>query len=313
MQGAIFDIQRYSTHDGPGIRSIVFFKGCPLRCAWCENPESQDTDPELLFDPKLCINCGACLDVKTSMGAMQKNAKGGVEVNPLRPRLSESQLAALCNLCPSLALRQAGRSTKAEAVVLEVMKDEAFFRKSGGGVTFSGGEPLAQLSFLLELMEAFSKLNIDMAVETCLAAPRSAVEAVQKYQPIWLVDLKHTDGPAFRRGTGGELSPILANLQFLAEQGSKIIFRVPVIPGFNDTQEALASIVQLAADLSRLSVAAAWAPHIDFLPYHDLAAGKYAALGRSYPYPSGLRVATELLKTAAAQAQDLGFTVSIGA
>ncbi|OHE67586.1 MAG: hypothetical protein A2001_15695 [Treponema sp. GWC1_61_84] len=330
MNGMIFDIQRFSTHDGAGIRTVVFFKGCPLRCAWCENPESQEAGPELLFDPKHCIDCASCLRPEAG-GFMHRNAEGriaparraqralgaagsaggGRPAEPAAGLTAEpaTGLPALAELCPSLAIRIAGREASAEEIIAEVMKDEAFFRKSGGGVTFSGGEPLAQGALLRELLGAFAERGVDCAVESCLAVGRGALESVLPFKPTWLVDLKHTDEHAFREGTGGDLTLVMANLKLLAETGANMVFRVPVIPGFNDDDASMRGIMEFAADLPRPS---GGKPRMDLLPYHDLAAGKYAALGRPYPYPRGLAVSTPRLRRQAEAGRALGLDITIG-
>ncbi len=307
MDAVVFDIQRFSTHDGEGIRSIVFFKGCPLRCAWCENPESQLESPELLFDPKHCIDCGACLRPEAG-GLMHRGSTG--RIAPTRIATTDaSALDRLAGLCPSLAIRIAGRAMSSGEIIDEVMKDEAFFRKSGGGVTFSGGEPLLHAGIVLELVRGLSGRGVDCAVETCLAVGGEALDALLGQGLTWLVDLKHTDAKAFREGTGGELSPALANLETLSRSGARIVLRVPVIPGFNDDDRSMRSIIEYAAALP-------WHPtrprRMDLLPYHDLAAGKYAALGRRYPYQRGLSIAPAFLRRHAEAGAALGLEISIG-
>ncbi|MFH2113483.1 MAG: radical SAM protein [Spirochaetota bacterium] len=334
----IFDIQRFSTHDGDGIRTIVFFKGCPLRCTWCENPESQAIQPELLFDPRHCIECSSCLQ-PAAHGLMHRDqhgriavvrplpaagpANGSLTVSGTTPATDAVTLNTVAGLCPSLAIRVAGRKMSVEEVIVEVMKDEVFFRNSGGGVTFSGGEPLLQSGFLLELVTVFTGLGLDCAMETCLAAGAGTLEPFLDFPLTWLVDLKHTDAQVFREGTGGELSVVQANMERLADSGAKLVFRVPVIPGFNDDDRVMSSILEYAVELSRKAgrqteVAGAKPgvvsvkPHLDLLPYHELAAGKYAALGRTYPYARGLAVSKAFLEHHAKAGTALGLEIAIG-
>lgn len=329
MDGIIFDIQRFSTHDGDGIRTIVFFKGCPLRCTWCENPESQATKPELLFDPRHCINCSSCLQPEAG-GLMHRDAAGRIAI--VRPvpatgsanaRISHAAMEATAGLCPSLAIRVAGRKMSAGEIIAEVMKDEIFFRNSGGGVTFSGGEPLLQSGVLLELVRSFTGLGLDCAMETCLAIGPGTIEPFLDFSLTWLVDLKHTDARVFREGTGGNLSMVMDNMERLADSGAKMVFRVPVIPGFNDNDQAMGGILAYAAMLAsraqsqqgfagRQHGAAVVKPHLDLLPYHDLAAGKYAALGRPYPYARGLSVSRAFLEYHAKAGAELGLEIGIG-
>lgn len=328
MNGTIFNIQRFSTHDGDGIRTIVFFKGCSLRCLWCENPESQALQPELLFDPRHCIDCSSCLQPE-ACGLMHRDQTGRIAV--ARPLAIAGSSAAVdgaamdtvAGLCPSLAVRVTGRVMSAEEIVTEVMKDALFFSTSGGGVTFSGGEPLMQPQLLLELVTAFTGLGLDCAVETSLAVGSGVLDPFLDFPLTWLVDLKHTDARVFREGTGGDLSVVMANMECLAASGAKMVFRVPVIPGFNDNDQALRDIMKYAAELAmkagsqqaksgRQPGVAAPRPRLDLLPYHELATGKYAALGRPYPYPQGLSVSRALLEHHARTGMELGLATTIG-
>ncbi len=299
----IFDIQRFSTHDGPGIRTVVFLKGCPLSCAWCENPESQDFGRELLYTRSRCVGCGDCLRADRR-GALRPALDGGVEV--ARGVEPGEELSAAC---PALALRVVGRVAEVGEILAETLKDRAFFEKSGGGLTLSGGEPLAQIDFALACLEAARAEGIDIAVESCLAVPLSSVERAAALRPLWLVDLKHTDPEAFRTGTGGDVSVPLRNLSYLAERGADLTLRVPVVPGFNDDERSMAAILAFATALPRQGTAPR---RVDLLPYHDLAAGKYAALGRTYAYPSGLRVPGDRLSRYAELGRSLGLEIRIG-
>lgn len=299
----IFDIQRFSTHDGPGIRTVVFLKGCPLSCAWCENPESQAFGRELLYTRSRCVGCGDCLRADRR-GALRPAPDGGVAV--ARGEVPGEELR---DACPALALRVVGREASVGEIIADVLKDRAFFEKSGGGLTLSGGEPLAQIDFALACLEAARAENIDVAVETCLAVPLDAVDRAAALAPRWLVDLKHTDPAAFRAGTGGDVAVPLRNIAYLAERGADLTLRVPVVPGFNDDERSMTSLLAFAASLPR---PASGPRRIDLLPYHDLAAGKYAGLGRSYPYAPGQRVADDRLARWAETGRSLGLEMTIG-
>ncbi len=307
----IFDIQRFSTHDGPGIRTVVFFKGCPLACAWCENPESQSFRPELLYTRSRCVGCGSCV-VAAKGGAVDLDPAGGILIDrSLEPP------PELGNVCPALALRIAGRETGAGEIMAEVFKDRSFFAKSGGGLTLSGGEPLAQLDFAMTLLEAALAEGIDIAIESCLSVRRSAVERAAALPLHWLTDLKHTDAAAFRAGTGGDVAIPLANLEYLASLGADLTIRVPVIPGFNDDEVSMAGILKFVAGLPPPPGGSAYdrasgRRRVDLLPYHDLAAGKYAALGRSYAFPPGTKVEGAHMKDYAEHGRSLGLEISIG-
>jgi pyruvate formate lyase activating enzyme len=298
----IFDIQRFSTHDGPGIRTVVFFKGCTLSCPWCENPESQSFEPELLYTASRCIDCGSCLEPACA-GAMRRSPGGLVEVERgVRPS------PALATVCPSLALRLAGRDAGAPEILAEILRDEAFFRRSGGGVTFSGGEPLAQVELLEELARGAVERGLDTAIETCLAVRWEAVERLLSSIRHWLVDLKHCDPEIFRASTGGDAGLVLGNIERLARSGADITFRVPMIPGFNDDEASMGAILRFAASLPR----SAPRPRLDLLPYHDLAMGKFTALGRSYPYAPGLRVEAGRIEAYAELGRSLGLDITLG-
>jgi pyruvate formate lyase activating enzyme len=321
MNGMIFDIQRFSTHDGNGIRTIVFFKGCPLRCRWCENPESQATQPELLFDPRHCINCASCLRPE-AQGLMQRDQNGRITTARSRTlagtaaSIDAAALETVTGLCPSLAIRMTGRKMSSHEIIAEVLKDEIFFRNSGGGVTFSGGEPLLQPGLLLELATTLINQGLDCAIESCLAVGADNLAPFLDLPLTWLVDLKHTDAGVFREGTGGDLSLVLANMERLAGHGARLVFRVPVIPGFNDNDQALGAIVAYAAELSGKAGLGSGPSRpearLDLLPYHEFAAGKYAALGRPYPYPQGLSVSRALLEHYARVGMERGLTTTIG-
>lgn len=299
----IFDIQRFSTHDGPGIRTVVFFKGCPLACAWCENPESQSFRPELLYTRSRCIGCGSCLQA-TDGGAVKSGPEGGIlidrEVEPPE---------SLGSVCPARALRIAGREASIPEIMAEVLKDRSFFSKSGGGLTLSGGEPLAQIDFAMDLFEAALAEGIDLAVESCLAVKRASVERAAALPLRWLADLKHTEPEALRRGTGGDATVVLGNLEYLAKLSADLTIRVPVIPGFNGDEGSMRGILQFAAGLPR---PAEGKLQVDLLPYHDLAAGKYAGLGRSYGFPPGTKVESGLMDRYAEIGRSLGLEISIG-
>ena len=297
----IFDVQRFSTHDGPGIRTLVFLKGCPLRCDWCSNPESQRSSVEILFDPKLCILCHSCL--RPEFGGAMKEVDG--KVVPDRSKPVPDGLAAVC---PTRAIRLAGRQVEVEALVAEIARDKAFFAKSGGGVTFSGGEPLDQLEFLKQCFEKLTALGIPIAIESCLAVERQAVEALLEYPIEWLVDVKHVDPEKYLAQTSGSVDQLLDNLRLLSKSAKKITYRIPLIPGFNESDEDRELILGFIGSLDRASPGA---PKVDILPYHELAAGKYAQLGRANPYHRK-PLSNETLESWRTSAARLGALVSVG-
>ena len=299
----IFDIQRFSTHDGPGIRTVIFFKGCTLNCAWCSNPEGQAHRPEVLFSEHRCVACHACLD--PSLGAtMVLRENGGVRVDR-----SARVASALAAACPSLAIRVAGREMTVEEAAREVMKDAPFFAKSGGGVTFSGGEPLSYPQFARELAQVLIGRGIRVAIETCLAVAPRALEPLLGLPILWLADLKHVDATRFARGTGGDLSQVTANMTTLAASGADLELRVPLVPGFNADDASIEAMLAFAAALPNPRAAAR---RIDFLPYHELALGKYAMLDRECAWKEGHAVDRRDVARWEARAAARGFATSTG-
>jgi pyruvate formate lyase activating enzyme len=299
----IFDIQRFSTHDGPGIRTVVFFKGCTLSCAWCSNPEGQSFEPEILYNEHRCIACHACLDPALG-GGMTRREDGSV-----RADRAVKAAPGLAKVCPSLAIRIAGREMTAEEAAREVMRDAPFFAKSGGGATFSGGEPLAHPAFARELAEILTRSGVSVAIETCLAVAPRALEPLLGLPILWLADLKHVDADRFKRSTGGNLAQVNANMTTLAASGADLELRVPLVPGFNADDESIEAMLSFAAALPNPGGAAR---RIDFLPYHELALGKYAMLDRECTWKGGHAVERRDVARWEAKAAALGFATSTG-
>lgn len=268
----IFDIRRYSVHDGPGIRTTVFFKGCPLDCWWCHNPESQHTQPELIVRENLCIGCGKCAEACPQGSTWQE----GTTLHYNR------QQCTLCGKCVAACMASAreivGRQMSVEQVMRQVERDIPFYDESGGGVTFSGGEPVLQWQFLVELLKACKSLELHTALDTCGFAAWDVLQRVAEYTDLFLYDLKHTDPELHLRYTGVPLAPILDNLERLAGLGKRIFLRLPLIPGINDDEANLRRLGQLAAGLPAIE-------QIDLLPYHHSAAAKYQRLDRVYRLP----------------------------
>jgi pyruvate formate lyase activating enzyme len=296
--GVIFDLQRFSVHDGPGIRTLVFLKGCPLACRWCANPESQHFDPELLFDPVKCVVCGGCAD-GCPHGAVWR-ADGGVRSD--RTRCMACGRCA--EVCPAEARTVAGRRVTAREVIQEVLRDAPFFANSGGGVTLGGGEPLAQPEFARAILAGCRAAGLHTAVETCGQLPWEPLAAVLPVTDLFLYDLKHLDAVRHAAETGGGIATILENLGRLAAVGAAVIVRVPVVPGFNDEPETVRAIAE--------RVAALGIRELHLLPYHRLGQSKYRLLGRPYEFSGGDKVPEGRLESLRASAQAAGLCVKIG-
>ncbi len=266
--GKIFNIQKFCTNDGPGIRTTVFFKGCPLRCEWCHNPESQSFRAELLYSPESCVSCLRCVGVCES-GA-QKSSDG--------THIFAREDCVGCLKCASLhcpALEAVGRDETPEAVLAEVLKDRAFYETSAGGITLSGGEPFAQYEFALELLRLAKASGLHTAVETCgYVATERLVEAAE-YVDLFLYDVKETDSELHERFTGVDNSLILANLRRLDSLGARVILRAPIIPGRNARDEHYRALASLANELSCVEA-------IELEPYHSFGESKHTRLGREY-------------------------------
>jgi pyruvate formate lyase activating enzyme len=269
-EGVVFDIQHYAVHDGPGIRTLVFLKGCPLRCAWCCNPESQAFEPELLHTSLKCRSHLACSEVCPNE-AVRRAGDG--------PSFDRATCVS-CNghpcvdACPSGALSVAGTRMAADQVVARVAADRAFYINSGGGVTFSGGEPFAQPEFLRDLLARCKSLRIHTAVETCGYVEPGVLEAMEPLVDLFLFDLKVLDPVRHREATGVTNEVVLGNLEYVAAKRAKdITVRVPLVPGFTDDLENLAGT---AAYLLGLGIR-----RVELMPYHPLGMDKYAALGRA--------------------------------
>ncbi len=269
VTGIIFDIKKFSIHDGPGIRTTVFFKGCPLRCTWCHNPESQSLARERMFRASRCIRCGGCL-ATCSQGAISWN--GSLPV-------TNDQKCTLCGDCVGTCFAEAreivGPEMSVAQVMVEVERDVAFYDQSGGGVTFSGGEPLTQPDFLLALLQACQEQEIHTVLDTCGYATWEMLDRVRGYVDLFLYDLKVMDDARHRQFTGVSNERILGNLRALAERGHEIILRMPVIPEVNDDEESVRQIGQFVASLPHVR-------RVDLLPYHHTAADKYERLERAY-------------------------------
>lgn len=266
----IFDLQRFSLHDGPGIRTTVFFSGCPLRCPWCANPESQRGGKELLYLRDHCLSCGRCAGA-CPHGAVSFSPGTG----PVFHREECQRCGKCAEVCPAEALELSGKTQTVEEILSVVRRDRDYYEKTGGGVTLSGGEPFAQPESLCALLKAAKEEGFHTAVETTGNVTEPAFRQGLPFADLFLFDLKHSEPEALRTTTGGDLLLILGNLRLAVESGSEVCVRVPVIPGFNHDPGTIEGILSLASDCGVRAV--------ELLPYHILGKSKYARLGRVYP------------------------------
>ena len=263
--GMVFDIKRFSIHDGPGIRTTVFFKGCPLSCWWCHNPESQATEPEMMFRENRCIRCRACQ-------AVCKQSAISWDGDVISTDMEKCTLCGVCvEACYAEAREMIGREMSVAQVMAEIERDIAFYDESAGGATFSGGEPLWQRDFLLDLLRACQEKEIHTTVDTCGFATWETVDSVREYVDLFLYDLKLMNDARHQKFTAVSNELILSNLRALAEPGENIVLRVPIIPEINDDDESLRQLGAFAATLPNVN-------QMSLLPYHPTAVDKYRLL-----------------------------------
>lgn len=267
---AVFNIQRCSVHDGPGIRTTVFIKGCPLRCDWCHNPESLDGAPEVAIDGRMCIDCGACIEACPASDG-DRPARG-----PDWDDGSCRRCGACAEVCPSEARELIGEARAVADLVAEVERDRPFFDASGGGVTFSGGEPLCYPTFLSACLKACRDKGLHTAVDTSGFASRKTVSDIARLADVLLYDLKHMNPEVHRSHTGVDNRRILDNLETLSRQGAVIWIRFPLIPGFNDDDANLASMASFLGALPN-------SHPVFVLPYHPNGVHKHLRLGKPAP------------------------------
>jgi len=267
IEGRVFDIQRFSLHDGPGIRTVVFLKGCPLRCLWCDNPESLLLFVEIAEFREKCIRCMSCIKACPE-GAITKD---NWRIN----RVLCTTCGKCAEVCPSGARKVLGEKRSAEGVVREVEKDRLFYENSGGGITLSGGEPLMQPIFSKEILKICREKGIHTAMETCGYASWAEFEKILPFLDLVLYDIKHTDPVKHMEFTRRSNQLISENFANLARLKFPMMIRIPLIPGYTDTRDNIDSVVKLLKPHGYLQ-------QVDLLPYHKLGMGKYERLGKKY-------------------------------
>jgi pyruvate formate lyase activating enzyme len=265
--GLIFNIQRFSVHDGPGIRTTLFFKGCSLQCAWCHNPESISPHPEMMLRSDLCLNCGACI------AACPQEAIAATPAGPVTERKKCIACGHCAKACPVDARVQVGGEMTVAEVLQTVLADRVFYDQSGGGVSFSGGEPTRQPDFLHALLEASRDEGLHTVVDTCGYAPWPVFARIAKLTDLFLFDLKMIDPEKHRHWTGVSNRRILENLTRLDAEGSAVSLRMPVIPGINDNPEDLDKMADWLGTLRHVQT-------LHLLPFHRGGTEKYLRLDR---------------------------------
>lgn len=299
-QALIFDIKRYAINDGPGIRIVIFLKGCNLNCAWCHNPESISPEVERMYAPAKCIRCGTCVEACPEKAITL--TPEGIE--------TDTELCKLCGkcaeVCPTKAIEISGKPMSVAEIMNEIEKERVFFDQSGGGVTFSGGEPLLQSKFLIELLKECGRRGIHRAIDTAGLANTEILLEVAKYTDLFLYDLKMMDSVKHQKWTGVPNEKILGNLKILAETRAKIIIRIPIIGGVNDDVENMTNTARFVSELSGEK------KEVDLLAYHKIAQTKYQKLGR----PDDFRLLEEPTQKTQLRAikifQEYGIKASIG-
>lgn len=275
--GTVFDIQRFSVHDGPGIRTLVFFKGCPLRCKWCSNPESQNKRRELMYYVDRCLGWGKCVEACEYNNLRLKKGKNGRGIQ-LKINRSNCKGCGKCVLaCPNDALRLAGYEMSDDEVLETIRKDFLFYLNSGGGVTLGGGEPTVQPEFALGILEKCRKLNIHTAIETCGHVDWDIFGQLLDHLNLVFIDIKHIDPKKHKQLTGVSNKKILRNIKQLLKRDIQTIIRIPLITGLNDDIQEIKEIANflMGIDHSGLHI-------IELLPYHKLGITKYVSLQRKY-------------------------------
>lgn len=285
--GLVFNVQRFSLQDGPGVRSTVFMKGCPLACAWCHNPESQSPETQVIRMRQRCMLCGLCSEQELAEPAALHRNEGDVEA------------------CPTGALQAIGQKMRSTVLVKSLLRDRIFFDESGGGVTFSGGEPLLQAPFVIEAMQLLQREGVHTALDTCGFARWQDLQEAAGHADLVLYDVKLMDESRHRAATGVSNRSILQNLRGLSEIHRDIWIRVPIIPGVNDDEGNLVSTAGFLAGLPGIR-------QVDLLPYHPTGEAKFARVGLTYALHGTPSPSIERLEALAALFRAKGLNTTIG-
>lgn len=293
----IFNIQKFSVHDGPGIRTTVFFKGCPLKCLWCHNPESQNINTQILYDKDKCVLCGTCEKICHKKAIKIENNK-----------LTTDESCDCCGQCVIYCIQGArqiaGKVYTVDDVMKEVLKDRVFYEKSSGGVTLSGGEPLIHIDFVEELLKKLKDNNIHTAVDTCGAVSFENLKRAAKYTDVFLYDIKLMDDEKHVEFIGMSNKLILENIRKLSEIHNNINLRMPIIEGVNGDEEHIIKTIEFIEGLNISKV--------NLLPYHDIAKHKYKKLGKVYEDDRMSKPSDEKMQKFKEMFENKGYKAKIG-
>lgn len=296
--GLVFDVQRYSIHDGPGIRTSVFFKGCPLTCWWCHNPESRGRSAFVHYTPDRCLACGECVQTCPRGALTLIDGRVVTDVDRCDGR------ASCVRVCPSEARQLIGRQVTVEELLEEIEEDRLYYEESGGGVTFSGGEPLLQWEFLLDMLTECGGRDIHRTVDTTGHAPPEVVRRVARETDLFLYDLKVMDPELHRRTTGVELGPILDNLEILLREGSRVRIRIPLIPGVT-TDDSIDRTAELLATLPAID-------GVNLLPFHRSARDKHRKFALPWLLQTDEELPDEHVEAWVSRMQERGVHATLG-
>lgn len=298
LKGVVFNIQRFSVHDGPGMRTTVFLKGCPLKCAWCANPESQELLPQLMLRDVKCVACGSCAQACPRQ-AISLTKKQGRRVN----WRACNQCLKCTDVCLYEALGAIGKYMDIAEIVQEVERDRIFYLNSGGGVTLSGGEPLAQYDVALKLLQTFKANGLHTALDTCGYASEEIFEEILPYVDLVLFDIKQLDAEQHRKYTGVDNERILRIARFVSQK-VRTWLRVPLIEGFNDSPEDIRGMSRMARELG--------VEKISLLPYHEGGRSKSLQIGKIYRMPRAKPPGEEHIQRLQEIASEMGVTATVG-
>lgn len=298
-KGTVVDIQKYSIHDGPGIRTTVFLKGCPLNCWWCHNPESQKVSAQVMFFDSRCVGCGRCVKACENECRDIKNRKSVLDNEEDCEKCGEC-----IDACLNDALELVGKTYTSRELLKEIEKDSIFYYESNGGVTFSGGEPLVQIDFLREMLELCKESDIHTTLDTSGYSAWENIESIIDNVDLFLYDLKLMDEEKHKKYTGVSNKLILENLKNISDRGKRIFIRIPVMAGINDDDENINSTIDFIKTLN--------IEQVNLIPYHDMGKDKYGRLGLEYKLKDLKKPSEERVEELKAKFEKSGFKVKIG-